>query len=426
MQQTDQSEISRLHTDNNNNGPTDGSLAVAKLSLSNTFAIMIHELRDMKKTMKESATQLKQIANNISLTSLTTRSRSDSVSSPERKDKVDLFIRVSVVNVGDIDTVKQEFFCDLYLAVKWREPRLRGKLSESDIDWNAEWDPRIYFHNAVSYNMFEKKHQLEETNHQDGPLVRQSYRVKGTFKEILELNDFPFDYQRLNLILTSNWNMTLVSLSRDDLEEDNIQTWTFTGKQEWELQPHILTSISLSENEQATSPRRYPIYNITLHVKRKHNFYVFNMAFIMFLITALTFSSFIINAEEVADRLHVTLTLLLTAIAFKFAVKQHIPPVAYQTLMDKYILSCLVFLFSISVQNAVAGVIKNASTLKLFENISLYVAAGIFTLSNTIFVFISIWKVKKVYLLKNKQAKLYNSIKEKCYNESARLEGKRL
>ena len=36
-------------------------------------------------------------------------------------------IRTSVISVGDIDTVGQQFKCDFYLSATWQEPQLRGK-----------------------------------------------------------------------------------------------------------------------------------------------------------------------------------------------------------------------------------------------------------------------------------------------------------
>lgn len=36
-------------------------------------------------------------------------------------------IRTSVISVGDIDTVGQQFKCDFYLSATWQEPQLQGK-----------------------------------------------------------------------------------------------------------------------------------------------------------------------------------------------------------------------------------------------------------------------------------------------------------
>ena len=52
-----------------------------------------------------------------------------------------------------------------------------------------------------------------------------------------------------------------------------------------------------------------------------------------------------------ADRLSVTLTLMLTAVAYKFIVASALPQVSYLTSLDTYVLVCFLFLFLISVEN---------------------------------------------------------------------------
>ena len=39
-------------------------------------------------------------------------------------------IRTSIISVGDIDTVGQQFKCDIYLTATWEEPQLKGKRTE--------------------------------------------------------------------------------------------------------------------------------------------------------------------------------------------------------------------------------------------------------------------------------------------------------
>lgn len=42
-------------------------------------------------------------------------------------------IRASIISVGDIDTVGQQFKCDFYLSACWPEPRLQGR-SPSEVN----------------------------------------------------------------------------------------------------------------------------------------------------------------------------------------------------------------------------------------------------------------------------------------------------
>ena len=186
--------------------------------------------------------------------------------------------------------------------------------------------------------------------------------------KILEVNNFPFDYQDLTLVLTSNWEVDKVSLLKDPNRDDNIRTWNFTARQEWDLQQHVLVESTQNTPEEGSSPNIFPLYKVRLHVRRQYGFYLYNIALIMCLITALTFTSFAVSIDSIGDRIQITLTLLLTSVAFKYYVQQFVPTVSYLTFLDKYILACMVFQFSMAaIHNSVAGLISNKKSLGIFE-----------------------------------------------------------
>ncbi len=45
--------------------------------------------------------------------------------------------------------------------------------------------------------------------------------------------------------------------------------------------------------------------------------------------------------DEFADRMSITMTLLLTSVAFKLVTSEWVPKIAYQTLLDYYNLLCI-------------------------------------------------------------------------------------
>lgn len=53
--------------------------------------------------------------------------------------------------------------------------------------------------------------------------------VSATFKEMFELDEFPLDYQALNIWLISEWPFTQVHLVKDDEYMDHLSVNTFTG-----------------------------------------------------------------------------------------------------------------------------------------------------------------------------------------------------
>jgi hypothetical protein len=62
--------------------------------------------------------------------------------------------------------------------------------------------------------------------------------------------------------------------------------------------------------------------------------------------------SFVISLKDIAARSDVTLTLLLTVVAFKLLLSDTLPKVAYLTFLDKYTLFCFFAIFAIAVENA--------------------------------------------------------------------------
>ncbi len=79
----------------------------------------------------------------------------------KNKNPVNVYVRVSVVSVGDIDTVKQHFVCEFYLSLRWEEPNLKHMIGKDDqIDWRDEWEPGIYFVDMVNVEKFERNETL--------------------------------------------------------------------------------------------------------------------------------------------------------------------------------------------------------------------------------------------------------------------------
>ncbi|XP_020630630.1 acetylcholine receptor subunit alpha-type acr-7-like [Orbicella faveolata] len=132
----------------------------------------------------------------------------------------------------------------------------------------------------------------------------------------------------------SDWTAKQVAFAKDLRKADTIRPETFTADQEWYLCRHMVTKATITEKaEGISSPNDYPLYHITCHVKRKNGYYLWNMAMVIFLIYILSFCSFSVEISSPSDRLGVTLTLLLTAVAFKFVVSQSLPTISYLTLL---------------------------------------------------------------------------------------------
>lgn len=244
----------------------------------------------------------------------------------------------------------------------------------------------------------------------------ETYRIKGNFRENLELWDFPLDYQQLTITLMSDWTNKLVTFKKDLRRADTIRPETFTADQEWYLCRHVVTESTSTVKTEGSSANDYPLYHIKCHVKRKNGYYLWNIAMIIFLIDILSFCSFSVEISSPSDRLSVTLTLLLTAVAFKYVVSQSLPTISYLTLLDKYVLSGLVFLRCMAIENAVAASIPDSDTQKKFDRISLYFGIGCFVVIHVVAVAFVITKSR------TRNQKLVES--EKLFRETLQLVNK--
>ena len=245
----------------------------------------------------------------------------------------------------------------------------------------------------VEVKSLQRKHLIskENVNASEFPVVQLSYRVKGRFKSVLNLSSFPFDYQTLTVIISSKWSETILQFN--DHDPSYISVSHFPDKEEWELGNSVISNTE-STSEDNFIALSYSSCHFSVQILRKFSYFLYNIALLMFIITILCFVSFSIESSAVGDKLSVCLTLLLTAVAFKFVVSGSLPPVSYLTILDKYVLSCILFIFLITIVNSVAGLISNKTDLKSFLWYSFYAAVGLFVIMHAIFGVMSVVAVR--------------------------------
>ena len=247
------------------------------------------------------------------------------------------------------------------------------------------------------------------------PEVTFYYHIRGTFKEVLDITHFPFDYQPLTLTITTSWTWDFVNLQKDYEKDDNIRTWNFAGKNEWKLEPHVLTESTFTEREPAASDNIFPIYIVKMHALRKYAYYIYNVALMMDFISALAFTSYTVDASSPGERIQISLTLLLTSIALKYVVNSFVPQVPYPTLLDKFIICCMTFQFLVAVENGVAALIHiyYPKNLQMFEWVSFGALAFIFLLIHIVFGSFWLKYTSSSKRLRRKHEKEYRMEKER-------------
>ena len=86
-------------------------------------------------------------------------------------------------------------------------------------------------------------------------------------------------------------------------------------------------------------------YTLQIIMVREPESILFNMMFALLVVDFMVWTAHGVPIGDLADRLSVNLTLLLTAMAFKFVLSDTLPPTPYLTTMERYVLWTFVVLF---------------------------------------------------------------------------------
>jgi len=280
-----------------------------------------------------------------------------------------VYFRVTVRQVWGLDVVGQGFNVQWVIDVHWRavddDPSLAEGLSGQSLHWRPGWFPTFRVANEKEYlvDTFEQfaVQQIcgedEKTEAWSGAKVGEIW-VKGLFKYTISIAEgwglrmFPFDIQDLNLMILVNSRAVRL------LPSVNVK--------------HVSESVRYDPNGCMVPDyyfhdpfakwrlcRREDLGLDALHVRfyycRYTTYYVFNVFFIVGLISALGATPWSINRIDVQDRLVLDITLLLVVVAFKQVIAQMVPCIGYLTLLDVYILCNIVLLVVGTVMHGIIG-----------------------------------------------------------------------
>lgn len=105
--------------------------------------------------------------------------------------------------------------------------------------------------------------------------------------------------------------------------------------------------------------------NASAIVRRKPGYFVRNYIVVIFLLTTSGFAAFLCKPDDLGSRTGISLTVLLSAVAFKYGGSDSMPTVSYSTYLDSYILFNIyiillasVVVYAFSVVCSLGGTVK--------------------------------------------------------------------
>jgi hypothetical protein len=172
----------------------------------------------------------------------------------------------------------------------------------------------------------------------DGEVV-QRQRFWGSFSQPLKLQSFPFDSQSLKITIANvGFGGDIVNLIPSPgsgiSKELTMPDWDVTG---WNFDS---TDFSFEDESSSIDGLVF-----SLDVKRDGSYFKYKVIFPLILIVIMSWLVFWIDPSLAASQISVSVTAMLTMIAYRFALAGMIPRLATLTSLDNFVLASTLMVF---------------------------------------------------------------------------------
>jgi gamma-aminobutyric acid receptor subunit beta len=274
---------------------------------------------------------------------------------PPQPETRDVEIEVYLLDINEVDSVSESFTANVSYQLSWRDPSLaHGRSDSISKRLDDVWHPRIQLLNQRKVTRtFPESVEIRP----DGTVLYRQ-RLWGSFSQPVQLIDFPFDTQRLGIIFTDvGFGSTRINLtiSPESGIHDTLQIadWAVT---DWDI-----TAVKLPLGVEGGS---FAGAVFSLDVSRRTSYFILKVILPLVLIVLMSWLIFWIDPSMSATQISVSVTAMLTLIAYRFAIGGMLPRLGFLTSMDYFVLASTVLVFLSLIQAVTTSYLSNSDRLE--------------------------------------------------------------
>lgn len=264
--------------------------------------------------------------------------REDLLSRPQPDaGPTEVYMHTYVNDIVAIRDAEQSFSADIFIRIEWRDARLvhRGP-APCSASFDEIWWPELQIMNRRSVQNIREVRPLVAM---DGT-VNLLLRGYGDFSFKADLADFPFDEQRLGFDILSVYSDREIDFTWDP---ERIALAPQLSVANFEVE---LAGVEERSELIRSTGREHARLFIELRATRLTGFYTWQQLVPLFLVVLMAWIVFWIPREHVPSRIGLAATSMLTLIAYRFAMSSVLPPIAYLTRLDVFMIGASVLVFS--------------------------------------------------------------------------------
>jgi Neurotransmitter-gated ion-channel ligand binding domain/Neurotransmitter-gated ion-channel transmembrane region len=258
---------------------------------------------------------------------------------------IPISVGVYLLNLVALDEASQTFTCTGYLTETWHDPRLvfsagPGQPPARYYRKQDIWFPILQFDNSASPRTLSSYLMIGKP---DGS-VQYVEKFMVRLSSNMQLRAFPFDSQDLEIYVHPfSGQVGRIVLSVDPAST-GVSTASYTPLPLWSTgRITYRTVVGSMPGEEASSKVRSHVV-FAIHVSRNSEYYTFRIFIPLALMVAVSWGVFWIPADDLNSQLLISVTTVLTLVAFSVALSNILPPVPYLTFYDAFFLICFLFI----------------------------------------------------------------------------------
>ena len=302
----------------------------------------------------------------------------------KHKDIVDrpkqIEIGIYVINIEKVNSAEQSYKATVALDMKWKDPTLICTLPEDKdkirtFGLNEIWNP-----NMVIMNKKSAVKQLEEIVWVDcRGNVEYGQILYGDFLTTANIKEFPFDQRFLEI--------ELVSTEYETNELQFVKNEKATGRDEqfsitdWNIGEIPIAESAVYHFKPGNRELASFIYKLT--AKRNYQFFLWKIIVPLILIVFMSWAVFWISPSQLGPQIGLSVTSMLTLIAYRFAIGNVVPNVDYLTRFDKFVFGSTLLVFLALAETITSGALsfsKNDELANSIDRYSRFLFPGVFVI----------------------------------------------
>ena len=287
--------------------------------------------------------------------------------SQQGKPKI-VYFAMFLVDVDEVSSANQSFTANLYYELQWKDPQqAHDGASSITKPLDAVWNPRVLILNQQK--LFKTMSETVEVTPEGTVIYRQ--RVWGHFSQPLDLRKFPMDTQTFAIQLVSaRYSPAEVSFVRSPdwnsgiAKRFSLADWDILS---WKITPGVYRALDQGPGS--------ALVTFSLEAKRKVDYYTMNLILPLMFIVAMSWIAFWLHPTESGTKFSVSVTAMLTLIAYRFAVASQLPMISYMTRMDFFTFYGTVLVFLTLIEVVIATTLAKQHKVKAAQTIDFWARA---------------------------------------------------